>query len=134
MELDFICYGRPEPQGSARAFVRNGKAHVTSDNKKLRPFRSELTRMALHHAGEQSLPLFSDAVTVVMTFFFARPKSANKRRFPSVKPDLDKLIRAVLDSLTGVAFKDDAQVVHVTASKMYGDVEGVRVIVGNRSL
>lgn len=132
MELDFIVYGKPEPQGSARAFVRNGKAIVTSDNKKLRPFRSELTRVALDRAGDASLPLFPDAVTVVLTFFFARPKSAKKRGFPSVKPDLDKLVRAVLDSLTGVAFRDDAQVVHVTASKLYGDVEGVRVQVGPR--
>ena len=54
----------------------------------------------------------------------SKPKSA-KRAFPSVKPDLDKLIRAVLDGLTGVAFEDDSQVILIQSSKTYGENQGV---------
>jgi Holliday junction resolvase RusA-like endonuclease len=46
---------------------------------------------------------------------------------PTVPPDLDKLIRAVLDGLTGVAYKDDGQVVKITAVKIYGQKLGVQI-------
>ncbi len=36
------------------------------------------------------------------------------------RPDLDKLCRACLDSLTGIVWRDDAQVVRLEASKDYG--------------
>ena len=46
-----------------------------------------------------------------------------------MKPDLDKLIRAVLDGLTGVAYVDDSQVILIQATKTYGINEGVWVTV-----
>jgi crossover junction endodeoxyribonuclease RusA len=50
-----------------------------------------------------------------------RPKSLPKRvTHMTKKPDIDKLIRAVLDALKGVAWCDDSQVVSVYASKRYG--------------
>lgn len=62
-------------------------------------------------------------------FNFVRPKSS-KRDYPSVKPDLDKLERALLDGLTdsGVIW-DDALVVSMTASKRYADRPHVRVLI-----
>ncbi|HEY2936934.1 MAG TPA: RusA family crossover junction endodeoxyribonuclease [Gaiellaceae bacterium] len=62
-------------------------------------------------------------------FFFVRPGGhfkkdgtlrASARRLPTVKPDADKLVRAVLDALTGVLYVDDAQVVWLTVRKAYG--------------
>jgi Holliday junction resolvase RusA-like endonuclease len=47
------------------------------------------------------------------------PKYINAR--PAVAPDLDKLVRAVLDALTGVCYEDDAQVVSLGARKVYSD-------------
>jgi crossover junction endodeoxyribonuclease RusA len=125
---------RPEPQGSAKAFVIKGtnRAVVTSDNKKLRPFRSELTRMAIAEMGDRPQPLFPKGapVSVSVGFGFIKPASVKKGRVkPCVKPDIDKLLRAVLDSLTGVAFHDDAQVVQVHASKSYLEQDQVTVTV-----
>ena len=34
-------------------------------------------------------------------------------------PDLDKLVRAVLDALTGVCYKDDSQVVYIETEKVW---------------
>jgi hypothetical protein len=36
-----------------------------------------------------------------------------------VRPDLDKLVRAVLDALTGPVLADDGQVVLLSAGKFY---------------
>ena len=37
--------------------------------------------------------------------------------------DLDKLVRSTLDGLTGVAYKDDCQIIRILASKRYADFE-----------
>lgn len=48
---------------------------------------------------------------------------------PTTKPDIDNVIKAVLDGLNGVAYADDAQVVEISASKCYSDDPRVVVIV-----
>jgi crossover junction endodeoxyribonuclease RusA len=67
------------------------------------------------------------ALSVV--FRFKRPAGQIGKRGikPSAPPhltsaragDLDKILRSTFDSLTGVAFDDDRQVVSVNASKRY---------------
>jgi Holliday junction resolvase RusA-like endonuclease len=62
---------------------------------------------------------FKQYVPVVLevTFYLAKPKS-NKLKEPSnKKADLDKLVRAVNDALSGLVFYDDSQVVKILASK-----------------
>ena len=41
------------------------------------------------------------------------------RRQHIVKPDLDNLVKAVLDGLNGIAWHDDAQIVELHISKKY---------------
>jgi Holliday junction resolvase RusA-like endonuclease len=132
--LSFIAYVHPEPQGSSKAFVIAGKAHITSANMKLKPFRSEVTRCAIIAARDEniSLPMALKhiPVRVEVDFYIAKGDSVPKKRlYPSVKPDADKLLRAVLDSLTGVGFHDDGQVVEIVGKKHYGSPERVEVTV-----
>jgi crossover junction endodeoxyribonuclease RusA len=55
-----------------------------------------------------------------LDFVFSKPKSMPKKRQLNTKrPDLDKLIRAVLDGITNVLIPDDAQVISITANKSY---------------
>ena len=72
-----------------------------------------------------------EPIALVLVFSFIRPKSVSEKKRPymTVKPDLDKLIRAVLDSLTNVAYKDDSQVVHIYAEKIYSDEEYIEISV-----
>lgn len=130
--LSVVAYVHAEPQGSAKAFVIGGKARITTDNSKLKPFRSEVTRCAMVAVRDANLELPMAGkhipVRVMINFFLARGGSIPKKRvWPCVKPDTDKLIRAVLDSLTGVAFLDDGQVVEVCARKQYGSPERVEI-------
>ena len=59
-------------------------------------------------------------IEMTIDFRLPRPKTV-RRNLPYVAPDLDKLIRAVLDALTGVAYVDDGQVVTIKSTKTYGD-------------
>ncbi|CZR99694.1 Endodeoxyribonuclease RusA [Clostridioides difficile] len=47
---------------------------------------------------------------------------------PSKKPDLDNIIKSVADSLNGIAYKDDSQIVEVVSKKYYSDKPRVEVI------
>lgn len=43
---------------------------------------------------------------------------------PAVRPDIDKLARAILDGLTGTVWRDDSQVVALSSvAKVYGEPE-----------
>jgi len=69
------------------------------------------------------------AIGIELQFFLPRPASLPKKVLHHMKkPDLDKLIRACLDSMTGIMFKDDSQVTSIQASKEYATTsQGVRV-------
>ena len=48
---------------------------------------------------------------------------------PTKKPDLDNVLKAVLDGLNGIAFVDDSQVVNVCMAKHYDLTPRVAVTV-----
>lgn len=52
---------------------------------------------------------------------FRRPRaSSNRGTYPVMPPDVDKLLRAILDALKGIAYHDDSQVVSIRGAKEYG--------------
>lgn len=111
--------GKPVPQGSL-VFMKGRAIHQGAD--RLATWRADIARLA-RGAGCQP----SDRpISVSLIFTMPKPKTVN-RQMPTVPPDLDKLIRAVLDGLTGVAYQDDGQVVRITATKTYGTKVGVQV-------
>ena len=73
-------------------------------------------------------------VHLVLTFMFPRSKSKTRKvniQEPKTgKPDIDNLIKSVADALTGLAWKDDAQIASVVAMKRTagdGDTAGVAI-------
>ena len=79
-------------------------------------------RIANAYVGE----MFDGPVVMRLLFILPKPKSV-KRLWPHVKPDLDKLCRALGDSLEGIAYVNDSQIVILAASKIYGDNPGVEI-------
>jgi crossover junction endodeoxyribonuclease RusA len=124
-EIRLIVFGTPVPQGSTRAFIPKGwkRPIITADNRKTKPWRQEIAGAADEAMRNQSLaPVGDIPIAVSCDFFFDRPKSLKKAITEKMtKPDVDKLVRTVLDALTGVAFKDDAQVVSLYARKWFSD-------------
>jgi Holliday junction resolvase RusA-like endonuclease len=118
-EYAFVALGRPATAGSHRAFVINGKARLVPADKKQRPWQ-ETVHSAAIDAG--CIPL-EGPLWVELTFRLPKPASAPKRRriWPTGarSGDVDKLARACLDPLHGIAFIDDAQIVRLTVVKDY---------------
>ena len=65
-------------------------------------------------------------IHVGIAFTMPRPKSTPKTRPTppaTKKPDLDKLVRAILDAGSGVAWRDDSQVISITATKRVAELD-----------
>jgi Holliday junction resolvase RusA-like endonuclease len=65
---------------------------------------------------------------VVINAYYSIPKSTSKKdrelikqglKKPTKKPDIDNIAKIILDSLNGIAYKDDTQVVSLTVHKIY---------------
>jgi crossover junction endodeoxyribonuclease RusA len=120
----FFIPGNPIPQGSMKII---GKRMIHTRQKDLYAWRQAVWEAA---QGAGITPL-TGSVTVDAWFYMERKKSVTRDE-PNVRPDLDKLTRAILDALTGVAYTDDAQVTRINVSKEYAkalDSVGVCVTV-----
>ena len=122
----FTVVGVAQPKGSLRAFVKPGArfATVTEDNLRTRPWAALVTDAARQAVGD-AMAFPDGGVHLAVAFILPRPKSLPKRVTTHTKrPDLDKLVRAVKDAMTGVVWRDDSQVVELVTAKRYcGGVE-----------
>ncbi len=63
---------------------------------------------------------------------FSKKKQANlKGKYCITRPDIDNLIKYLLDVLTGIAFHGDQQVVTIMAEKQYSDEPHTEAILYN---
>lgn len=120
----FFVPGTPAPQGSKR-YLGNGVMIESSQH--LKPWRASVEWVAMQHFKQPH----AGAIKLELAFVFPRPKShfgtgrnANtiKPTAPDChtqKPDIDKLERAILDALTGIAYHDDSQVAKVVKYKRW---------------
>jgi crossover junction endodeoxyribonuclease RusA len=109
-ELSIFVPGVPAPQGSKR-HVGNGV--MVESSKRVKPWRQDVREAALATGVRITGP-----VSVDLLFVMPRPKSAKPGQAADKRPDLDKLVRAVLDALTSAGtFEDDARVVSLLARK-----------------
>lgn len=130
----FSVIGTPEPKGSAKIvplrrqfpFVAKSfgellrSVAVTSDNARVKAWQKSVGQAARLALGGVQLEI-SGAVEIEAAFFFAVPASY-KKSFSgphTVRPDVDKCLRALLDALTGIVYHDDAQVTRIATSKHY---------------
>lgn len=127
--VSFEVFGVAQPKGNARGFVpqswatkaaAEGKAPrvvITLDNSKTKGWEQLVAEQAQTVAADG---LFLGPVVLTVTFRLPRPASLAKRYLHHTKkPDLDKLLRATNDALTGVLYTDDSQVVDLHARKTY---------------
>ena len=135
----FTIDGRPIPQGSVVAHVKDGRASIHyASGSGLAVWRNQVGAAAREAWGADNV--YGGPMSVELTFRMKRPNShyrdlrgtlkvgyASAR--PDVMPDLDKLIRAILDALTGIVWRDDGQVVDIIARKVYASNPGVDIVV-----
>lgn len=127
--VSFTVHGVAAPAGSKRGFY-NAKAKrviVTDDSARSRPWKAQVADAAAQAMTGRE-PFSVEPLLLELTFWMPRPKGhlgakGNVRpsapSAPTVKPDLLKLARAVEDALTGVVYRDDAQITCEVLQKAY---------------
>ena len=115
----------PQAQARPRA-TRMGRGIRLYDPKKTADFKKQLHLLAL---TKHVVPI-QEALSVEIWFYRAVQKSISKKEHlrrttghvrPTVKPDTDNYIKSTLDALNGILWRDDAQIVDLTAHKFYSD-------------
>lgn len=113
-------FGKPVPKARPRV-TRSGHTYTPA---RTRAWEAQVADAWRLQAGEK----FAGPVRVQIRFYEAPPKSWSKTKrtaaldgelYPTGRPDLDNLTKAVLDGLNGEAWSDDSQVVQLWAAKYY---------------
>lgn len=135
--LAFVVDGIAQTAGSKRAFpIRRPGGQlgvaVVDDNPKSRDWKTRVAETAAVTLAtvDPAGILLRGPIKLTLHFEIVRPLGQyskkgglkpSARTWPTVKPDVLKLARAVEDALTGVVWHDDAQVVVEELRKTYAD-------------
>jgi Holliday junction resolvase RusA-like endonuclease len=116
-EVSLSVTGDPASQGSHA--IMHGRI-VQVNSSKHKAWRKAIVQEALATLPDNWQPI-DEPCELIVNFYLPKPKTVD-RQLPSVSPDLDKLIRAVGDSLTdsGVVV-DDSRIVRISARKLYAE-------------
>jgi Holliday junction resolvase RusA-like endonuclease len=113
-DIDPVAKARPR-------FTRQGRAYTSADTLK---FERSL-RVLL--ASIRTETYQSGALIVGLGFWVVPPKKP-RQSHPSVRPDLDNFVKAVLDAANGILWKDDGQIVELYAFKRYARGRSVGMV------
>jgi len=118
----------PIPKGRPR-FTRSGHSYTP---KRTKDYEKIIKTIAQEHVSKGDC--FTMPVQVNANFHFQVPKSYSQSKRNDClngvllpKPDLDNLLKSLLDALNGICFQDDTLVQKIRASKRYADKNFIEV-------
>lgn len=108
-------------RGKARPRVCRGHAFTPKDT-------VEYEKLVREFYQEQDGRYLEGSIKALIVAYYKIPKSYTKKRVqairnglekPTKKPDADNIGKIILDSLNGVAYKDDSQIIELRVIKRY---------------
>lgn len=124
-----------EPQSQLRpraAYTRAGHI-VVYDPKVTHVYKQRLRSMA---QTKYTQPALTTALKVDVSFFrpvqrslsaIERTRRISGEHRPVIKSDIDNYIKALFDSLNGIVWQDDKQIVDLIAHKYYSDKPRIEI-------
>jgi len=135
ISIMFTVYGHPIAKGRPR-FSTRGKFPVAYTPEKTKNYESDVGMMAKAAMGASN-PL-EGALEAFIYVTFPVPASYSKKRTEAClsdsekhtkKPDLDNVIKSVIDGMDKIVFENDSQITSIHSTKVYGEVAKVEVVV-----
>lgn len=151
--ISFHVPGLPMPKGSVTRMPNGSYLQAGSVVSRIRQstWRDDCQTAALRAMDDR--PIFKGAVKISVECTLPYPQTVIRKYqfgwWPHIKkPDIDKLLRGVMDHLTGIVWRDDAQVIAAVVTKSYAwqgkygahitvdayDEDSLRELERNRSL
>lgn len=136
MKVSFTIPGEPQGKGRPR-FSRAGPYVRTYTPDKTAAYEN-LVKLEYQRQCKDSRFADDEYLDMRIFAFYGIPKSASKKKTrlmkagvirPTKKPDMDNVVKVIADSLNGVAYKDDTQIVDAMVRKFYADVPRVQVTI-----
>lgn len=135
MRTQVCIYG--EPQGKGRPRFSTVCGHVKTRTPDQTVIYENLVKTEYRNQSGVRFP--DDAMLDVRVMaYYTIPKSISKKKRqamldhkvrPTKKPDFDNIGKVICDSLNGIAYRDDAQIVDAQVRKFYSDTPRVVVII-----
>jgi len=125
--VSFSLSGQPVGKGRAR-FTRQGRAYTPV---KTAEYEQRIKSAAWASMLKQGLKPTDRRVSITITAFMEIPKSYSSKKTLQCqlgiiippRPDLDNIIKAVLDGANKIIYLDDKQVWRVLGQKQYVDAD-----------
>lgn len=120
---EFVIYGQPVAKGRPRV----GKYSTYTPDKTVN--YENLVKVSYIEKYRKT-ELLEDDLIVTIKFYFQIPKRTSKKKRQAMlegkqmhnkRPDIDNCIKAIVDALNNIAYKDDNQIVEIHAYKYYSD-------------
>ncbi len=126
--VQFTVEGKPQGKERPRFTKRRNKTKCYTPQKTVEYeelVQWEYVRQCKSHYFGDNTPL-----RMTITIYYPIPTKVSKidkidmigmKVRPTKKPDIDNVVKIICDSLNGLAYRDDAQIVWVVAGKYYSD-------------
>ena len=119
--ISFVIPGKPQPKQRPRVTMKGTYTpQATVDYERLVGWQCRSV-----YKGK---PL-TTALKLTVRVFFKLPKRTVKEKgdWHTNRPDLDNVIKGITDSLNGIAYEDDSQIVKIEATKQWASEDYVIV-------
>ena len=138
MRVEFTVLGEPKGKGRPQFSTYGGR--ITTRTPKDTVIYENLVRIEYQRQCGKARFAEKAMLRVEVTAYYGIPKSASQKKRrqmlegtirPTKKPDSDNVLKSICDSLNGIAYRDDAQVVDCIVKKLYSDVPRVEVSISS---
>lgn len=135
--IRFTYYGEIRGKGRPR-FRNTGKFIQTYTDADTRNYEMSIKEAYLQQSGNEKYMNPEMPLIMKVKVFQQIPKSVSQKKhkemangliLPTKKPDIDNILKSVLDSLNQVAFHDDTQFVDISVEKWYSEFPHMDVVI-----
>lgn len=140
MTIKFTIPG--EPKGKGRPRIENRHGHAVGRTPEDTVVYENLVKTVYYQNWGMTKFNKDVPLEVRIMAYYGIPQSESKKKKemmrthqlrPTKKPDVDNVVKIILDSLNKIAYHDDAQVVDCMFRKFYSDNPRVVVTISNAS-
>ncbi len=127
MKYEFEVIGKINGKARPRLNMYTGKVYTPTNTKDYENLIREYFKIK-YHRNE----ILKGRIKVTIVAYFAVPKSTSKKDrenmllgniSPTKKPDIDNIVKIVLDALNKYVFEDDNQITKLDVEKVYAEEE-----------